>query len=154
MLTPLEPNAGPTGGAGVALPASSASFTIPTTFLGFPDGLGGAMAKILRGFSRGFHVVVVERGRESSWVVWQLLSADDDERVVIDGKNEEEEDNLLVVAFKCATGRGGEEHEAAMMQERCSADAVGKVLGIQSAVNVDKRNAFLIVTESLGFVKV
>lgn len=133
MLTPLDPNAGPTGGAGVALPASSASFTIPITFLGFPDGLGGAMAKILRGFSRGVHVVVVddvERDRESSWVLWWLLRADDDERVVIDGKREEEEDILLVVAFKFATGRGGEEHEAAMLWERCSTDALGKVLGI------------------------
>jgi hypothetical protein len=75
------------------------------------------MAKILRGFSRGVHVVVVddvERGRESSWVVWWLLSADDDERVVIDGKSEEEEDILLVVAFKCAIGKR-EEHEAAML---------------------------------------
>lgn len=114
MLTPLDPNAGPTGGAGVALPACSANFTIPITFLGFPDGLGGAIAKILRGFSLGVHVVVVdvnERGRESSWLVWALLSADDDERVVIDGKSEE--DVLLPVAFKCATGRRGEEHEAA-----------------------------------------
>lgn len=31
MLTPLEPNAGPTGGAGVAFPASSASLITPVT---------------------------------------------------------------------------------------------------------------------------
>lgn len=31
MFTPLDPNAGPTGGAGVALPASSANFTTPIT---------------------------------------------------------------------------------------------------------------------------
>lgn len=31
MLTPLEPRAGPTGGAGVAFPASRASLIIPVT---------------------------------------------------------------------------------------------------------------------------
>lgn len=31
MLTPLEPKAGPTGGAGVAFPASRANFIIPVT---------------------------------------------------------------------------------------------------------------------------
>lgn len=72
MFTPFEPRAGPTGGAGVALPASNASLTTATTemkvtesrpgyqnpsatksqgsgqsfspFFGLPDGLGGAMA--------------------------------------------------------------------------------------------------------------
>jgi hypothetical protein len=32
-LTPLCPKAGPTGGAGVAFPASKANLIIPTTFL-------------------------------------------------------------------------------------------------------------------------
>lgn len=78
MLTPFEPRAGPTGGAGVAFPASRASFMIPTTvchkhkhvvinyiatrkskwmdewislvpfFALPPPGLGGAMAVILK----------------------------------------------------------------------------------------------------------
>ena len=33
MFTPCWPNAGPTGGAGVALPAASWSLIIPVTFL-------------------------------------------------------------------------------------------------------------------------
>ena len=33
MFTPLEPRAGPTGGAGVALPASRASLITPVTAL-------------------------------------------------------------------------------------------------------------------------
>lgn len=48
MLTPLEPSAGPTGGAGVAFPASKASLITPTTFLALPPGLGGAMAITVR----------------------------------------------------------------------------------------------------------
>lgn len=46
MLTPLEPRAGPTGGAGVAFPASRASLITPITFFAFP--LGGAMDFIVR----------------------------------------------------------------------------------------------------------
>src|SRR5262245_10394158 len=44
MLIPAWPSAGPTGGAGVALPASICSFTYPVTFL-------GAIAQFLQGLS-------------------------------------------------------------------------------------------------------
>src|ERR1700733_11408813 len=39
MLMPCGPRAGPTGGAGLALPAASCSFTIPDTFFAMSDPL-------------------------------------------------------------------------------------------------------------------
>merc|ERR1719231_1465724 len=40
MLTPAAPSAGPTGGAGLALPASSASLMIFVTFFAIIAGCG------------------------------------------------------------------------------------------------------------------